>query len=47
VKGKTIVEVQRGMLELDKKDGLIPALDSHEQFVVEDLQFIGVFNEVD
>jgi hypothetical protein len=47
VKGKTIVEVQRSMLELDKEDGLLPALDSHEQFVVEDLQSMGVPNEVD
>jgi hypothetical protein len=47
VKGKTIVEVQRGILELDKEDNLLPALDSHEQFIVEDLQSIRVPNEVD
>lgn len=38
---------QRGMEELDKEDGLLPALDSHEHFVVEDLQSMGVSNEVD
>lgn len=47
VKNKMMTEVQRGVIELDEEDGILPALESHEQFVVGDLQSLGVSNEMD
>lgn len=38
---------ERGMQELDKNDNLLPALQSHEDWVVSDLQSLGVPNEID
>jgi hypothetical protein len=37
----------RVMEELDKEDGVLPALEAHERHVVGDLQALGVPNEVD
>ena len=47
VKGKSAELFERGMRELDAEDDLVPALDGHEQALVEDLQSIGVPNDVD
>ncbi|KAJ3542073.1 hypothetical protein NM208_g4292 [Fusarium decemcellulare] len=38
---------ERGMQELDREDNVLPALESHESWVVRDLQSLGVPNEVD
>ncbi|KAF4463893.1 hypothetical protein FALBO_9280 [Fusarium albosuccineum] len=38
---------ERGMQELDQEDNILPALDSHEDWVVRDLHSLGVPNEVD
>lgn len=49
VKEKSSELFKRGVAELDKEDGidLTPALDAHERYVVEDLQFLGVPEEPD
>jgi hypothetical protein len=47
VKGKSLELAERGMLELDKEDKILPALDSHEHYVVDDIQSMGVPNDVD
>lgn len=47
VKEKGSELFERGMQELDKEDGILPALESHENWVVRDLQSLGVPNEVD
>ncbi|KAK1837373.1 hypothetical protein CCHR01_20006, partial [Colletotrichum chrysophilum] len=33
---------ERGMQEIDEEDGVLPALDAHEKWVVNDLQAAGV-----
>ena len=33
---------QRGMEELDKEDDVVPALNSHERWIENDLNFLGV-----
>lgn len=38
---------RRGMQELDEEDGILSALDSHEQWVANDLSALGVSSEVD
>ncbi|GKU17303.1 unnamed protein product, partial [Fusarium langsethiae] len=38
---------ERGVQELDKEDNVIPALQSHEDWVVSDLQSLVVPNDVD
>ncbi|CAF3615951.1 unnamed protein product [Fusarium graminearum] len=38
---------ERGVQELDKEDDIVPALQSHEDWVVNDLQSLGVSNETD
>ncbi|KAJ0267424.1 hypothetical protein COL940_014383, partial [Colletotrichum noveboracense] len=38
---------ERGMQEIDEEDGVLPALDAHERWVVNDLQFQGVENDPD
>ncbi|CAG1988408.1 unnamed protein product, partial [Fusarium graminearum] len=38
---------ERGVQELDKEDDIVPALQSHEDWVVNDLQSLGVPNETD
>lgn len=38
---------ERGMQELDKEDNILPALQSHEEWVVNDLQSLGVPNDID
>jgi hypothetical protein len=47
VKEKGSELFERGMQELDREDGILPALESHENWVVNDLQSLGVPNEVD
>lgn len=47
VKNKSQKLFERGMQELDKEDDILPALGSHEQWVVHDLQALGVPNEPD
>lgn len=47
VKDRSAAEFERGMQELDKEDDVLPALESHEQWVVHDLQELGIPNEVD
>jgi hypothetical protein len=47
VKNRRLDEVERGMMELDKEDGLLSALDAHEKYVVSDLQALGVPNSAD
>lgn len=37
---------QRGMEELDKEDGITPVLDSHERWIENDLNFMGVPSDV-
>jgi hypothetical protein len=46
-KEKSTELFQRGMAELDKEDGVVPALEAHEHWVVNDLQALGVPNEFD
>jgi hypothetical protein len=38
---------RRGIQELDSEDGVLPALEAHEHWVVEDIQALGVPNDVD
>ncbi|EXK24296.1 hypothetical protein FOMG_18967 [Fusarium oxysporum f. sp. melonis 26406] len=38
---------ERGMQELDKEGNILPALQSHEEWVVKDLQSLGVPNDVE
>ncbi|KAH9234144.1 hypothetical protein K456DRAFT_52484 [Colletotrichum gloeosporioides 23] len=38
---------KRGMQEIDEEDGVLPALDAHERWVVNNLQFQGVENNPD
>lgn len=47
VKEKSSELFKRGVAELDKEDGIVPALDAHERFVVDDLQFMGVPEDPD
>lgn len=47
VKEKGSELFERGMQELDKEEGILPALESHENWVVGDLRSLGVPNEVD
>lgn len=47
IKNKSHKLFERGMQELDKEDGVLPALESHENWVVHDLQALGVPTEPD
>jgi hypothetical protein len=47
VKEKSSVLLRRGMEELDKEDQLVPVVESHERWVVNDLEFLGVPEGVD
>ena len=47
VKERSSELLRRGMQELDKEDGVLPALDAHEQWVTRDLQSFGVPEDVD
>lgn len=47
VKDKSSELFRRGMMELDKEDGILSALDSHEHYVVDDIQSLGVPNSID
>ncbi|CZS83168.1 unnamed protein product [Fusarium graminearum] len=38
---------ERGVQELDKEDNIAPALQSHEDWIVRDLESLGVPNEID
>lgn len=47
VKERSSELFRRGMEELDKEDDVVPVLNSHESHIVDDLQFMGVPNDVD
>lgn len=47
VKDKSSELFRRGMAELDAEDGILPALDAHERWVVNDLGAMGVPKESD
>ena len=47
IKNKSHKLFERGMQELDKEDEILPALQSHENWVVDDLQALGVPTEPD
>jgi len=44
VKGKGSELMKRGLQELDAEDGILPALDGHEYWTVQDIQSMGVEN---
>lgn len=47
VQHKARTEIARGMQELDKEDEIVPALDAHEHYLLEDAHFMGVTPETD
>ncbi|EXF84887.1 hypothetical protein CFIO01_13752 [Colletotrichum fioriniae PJ7] len=47
VKERHVETFARGMQELEGEDDVLPALDAHERWVVNDLQAAGVSNEAD
>ncbi|KAF4772774.1 hypothetical protein HER10_EVM0005325 [Colletotrichum scovillei] len=47
VKERHVETFARGMQELEEEDGVLPALDAHERWVVSDLQAAGVSNDAD